>query len=69
MRFRFQHERPEDPSQVPGGWETDINPNSLAVIFGAAVDQSVRGAKAFTQFQFERIGYFSVDNDSTDEWV
>ncbi|XP_053705343.1 glutamine--tRNA ligase [Synchiropus splendidus] len=63
----FLHKNPEDPSEVPNGFLSDINPNSLQVIESAFVDTSVRGAKAFDKFQFERVGYFSLDPDSTAE--
>ncbi|KAM3872042.1 glutamine--tRNA ligase isoform 2-T2 [Diretmus argenteus] len=61
----FLHKNPEDPSEVPGGFLSDINPNSLQVINSAFVDRSVKEAKAFDKFQFERVGYFSMDPDST----
>ncbi|XP_020369493.1 glutamine--tRNA ligase isoform X1 [Rhincodon typus] len=63
----FLHKCPEDPSEVPGGFLSDINPNSLRVIEDAMLDVSVKNAKAFDKFQFERVGYFSVDLDSTDQ--
>lgn len=37
---------------------------SLQVVEGALVDCSVALAKPFDKFQFERLGYFSVDPDS-----
>ncbi|KAM4563872.1 glutamine--tRNA ligase [Odontesthes bonariensis] len=61
----FLHKHPEDPSEVPNGFLSDINPNSLQVISSALVDTSVKGAKALDKFQFERVGYFSLDPDST----
>uniref|UniRef100_A0A3Q0SVS1 Glutamine--tRNA ligase n=1 Tax=Amphilophus citrinellus TaxID=61819 RepID=A0A3Q0SVS1_AMPCI len=61
----FLHKHPEDPSEVPNGFLSDINPNSMQLISSALVDTSVKGAKVFDKFQFERIGYFSVDPDST----
>uniref|UniRef100_A0A4W3JZG8 Glutamine--tRNA ligase n=1 Tax=Callorhinchus milii TaxID=7868 RepID=A0A4W3JZG8_CALMI len=61
----FLHKTPEDPSEVPGGFLTDINPNSMKIIEDALVDVSIKDAKPFDKFQFERIGYFSVDPDST----
>uniref|UniRef100_A0A4W6ES60 Glutamine--tRNA ligase n=1 Tax=Lates calcarifer TaxID=8187 RepID=A0A4W6ES60_LATCA len=61
----FLHKHPEDPSEVPNGFLSDINPNSLQVISSALVDTSVKGAKVFDKFQFERVGYFSLDPDST----
>lgn len=35
----------------------------------ALADSSVLGARPFDKFQFERLGYFSVDPDSTDSKV
>ncbi len=64
--FRFMHENPED---APNGWLNDINKNSLTVIKNAMVDKSVKHAKTFDKFQFERIGYFSVDPDSDEDLV
>uniref|UniRef100_A0A3P8X3B2 glutamine--tRNA ligase n=1 Tax=Cynoglossus semilaevis TaxID=244447 RepID=A0A3P8X3B2_CYNSE len=61
----FLHKHPEDTSEVPNGFLTDINPDSLHVISSALVDTSVKGAKSLDKFQFERLGYFSVDPDST----
>ncbi|KAL3064475.1 hypothetical protein OYC64_000689 [Pagothenia borchgrevinki] len=61
----FLHKYPEDPSEVPNGFLTDINPLSLHTISSALVDTSVKGAKVLDKFQFERVGYFSLDPDST----
>lgn len=61
----FKHKNPEDTKEVPGGFVTDCNPDSLTVIPEAYVDKSVKGAKVYDKFQFERLGYFSVDRDST----
>lgn len=41
-----------------------LNPNSLNII-NAFVEPSLKDAKRGDQFQFQRIGYFNVDNDST----
>uniref|UniRef100_A0A8C9Q359 glutamine--tRNA ligase n=1 Tax=Spermophilus dauricus TaxID=99837 RepID=A0A8C9Q359_SPEDA len=60
----FQHKNPEDPAEVPGGFLSDLNPASLQVVEAALVDCSVALAKPFDKFQFERLGYFSVDPDS-----
>lgn len=46
-------------------WKSQLNPNSMQVVSPAWVEPSVRGAAAGTQFQFERVGYFTVDPDST----
>ncbi|NWT45736.1 SYQ ligase, partial [Chroicocephalus maculipennis] len=60
----FLHKNPEDPSEVPGGFLSDLNPDSLRVVCNAMVDSSVLSARPFDKFQFERLGYFSVDPDS-----
>ena len=67
--YRFNHPNPEDPKEVPGGWLSDINKNSLTIVPNALVDVSVLKAKKFDKFQFERIGYFSVDPDSSEDLV
>ncbi|WP_452225435.1 glutamine--tRNA ligase/YqeY domain fusion protein [Lacinutrix chionoecetis] len=41
-----------------------INPNSLKIV-EAFVEPSLADAKIGEQFQFQRLGYFNVDNDST----
>ncbi|MCC6366039.1 MAG: glutamine--tRNA ligase/YqeY domain fusion protein [Bryobacterales bacterium] len=43
-----------------------LNPNSLEVR-AARIEPSVRGAAPGSRFQFERLGYFCVDKDSTPE--
>lgn len=43
--------------------------NSLKVIDSALVDISVSKAKVFDKFQFERVGYFALDPDSTADKV
>ncbi len=43
--------------------------NSLEVLDGALVERSVSGAPALTKYQFERVGYFCVDIDSTKDTV
>ncbi len=42
-----------------------INPKSLEVIESAFVEPSIVGAPVGKQYQFERVGYFTVDPDST----
>jgi glutaminyl-tRNA synthetase len=44
-----------------------LNPNSMEVIEQAYVEPSVKDTPAGTRYQFERLGYFTVDPDSTDE--
>ncbi len=47
-----------------GDFLRDINPDSLRVIEGAAIEPYVADSAAGTQLQFERTGYFCVDRDS-----
>lgn len=65
----FMHENPEDPKEVPGGWLSDINKNAMKIIENAFVDKSVAKAKVYDKFQFERVGYFSVDPDTTEDML
>jgi glutaminyl-tRNA synthetase len=58
-----------DPS--PDGYKdkdfkTFLNPDSLKVI-DAYVEPSLKGAKSLERFQFQRLGYFCVDKDSTND--
>lgn len=57
-----------DPNDVPEGedWKTAINPESLTVIT-AYVEPELAKADVLDKFQFERMGYFCVDSDSTPE--
>jgi len=43
--------------------------NSLLVLENVLVDRSIVNAPPLTRFQFERLGYFCVDLDSTEEKV
>ena len=56
----------ENPDDVPEGtdFKTNLNPDSLVKITGY-VEPYLAGAKTLDQFQFERVGYFCVDSDST----
>ncbi len=46
---------------------SNLNPNSLDVLVGCRLEPSLAGAAIGSRFQFERLGYFCVDRDSTDE--
>lgn len=48
-------------------WRDCINPDSLNVLKGCYVEPSLKDAQCESRFQFERIGYFCVDKDSTPE--
>lgn len=55
----------EDPDDVPEGtdWKTGLNPESLKVAKGF-VEPALQNVEPLDRFQFERLGYFSVDYDS-----
>jgi glutaminyl-tRNA synthetase len=53
----------EDPAATDNFLE-HLNPKSLEVIHSAKLEPSLAGAPAGSRFQFERLGYFSVDPDS-----
>lgn len=48
-------------------WLEYLNPDSLKVLSNCKVEPSLLDAKVGEGFQFERMGYFSVDKDSTPE--
>ena len=56
----------EDPEEG-GDHLTHLNPNSLEVVPDAKLEPSVAAAPPLTRYQFERLGYFCVDPDSTEE--
>ena len=58
----------ENPDDLEEGktYKDYLNPDSLKVIT-ALVEPEVRNAKVSEKYQFERIGYFTVDADSTPE--
>lgn len=62
--FRFKHKNPEDPNEVPNGFLSDINPNSKKEIVGYLDANLANVVKPFDKFQFERVGFFSVDPDT-----
>ncbi|MBV9771309.1 MAG: glutamine--tRNA ligase/YqeY domain fusion protein [Bryobacterales bacterium] len=57
----------EDPNQVEEGQDftANLNPQSLEVVSGAKLEPSMREAQPGSRYQFERLGYFSVDPDTT----
>jgi glutaminyl-tRNA synthetase len=56
----------EDPSDVKEGEDVldNLNPASLEVITDAKLEPSLANAAVGTRYQFERLGYFSVDPDT-----
>lgn len=57
----FLHEAPDSQTE---DFSTFVNPNSLKVRT-AFVEPHIKDARVGTQFQFQRIGYFNVDKDTS----
>lgn len=57
----------EDPEDVPEGQDftVNLNPNSLEVLYPCYLEPALASAAVGEKFQFERLGYFCVDPDST----
>jgi glutaminyl-tRNA synthetase len=57
----------EDPEDVPEGHDftANLNPNSLQVLYPCYLEPSLAKVQVGDKFQFERLGYFCVDPDST----
>ena len=58
-----------DPDEVEPGedFTANLNPDSLEVLTGCRVEPSLADAKVGDAVQFERVGYFCADPDSTAE--
>jgi glutaminyl-tRNA synthetase len=61
----FLDEAPDSHSDTD--FMTFVNPNSLQVIKNAFVEPYLKEAKIGDRFQFQRLGYFNVDTESTAE--
>jgi glutaminyl-tRNA synthetase len=56
-----------DPTDVKEGedWKAGLNPASLEILPACKVEPALASAKPLDRFQFERLGYFCVDQSST----
>jgi glutaminyl-tRNA synthetase len=59
----------ENPEDVEEGvdWKQGISPDSLKTLAKCYVEPSLKSSKALDRVQFERLGYFCVDKDSSPE--
>ncbi len=57
----------EDPNRTAEGQDftANLNPQSLEVLSRCKVEPSLTGAAPGSRYQFERLGYFCVDRDSS----
>ena len=56
-----------DPYDLAEGQDVldNLNPNSLEILLGAKLELSLATATPGAPYQFERVGYFCLDPDST----
>ncbi len=60
--------KPDPDDAEPGkDWTSNLNPDSLEVLAGCRMEPSLKTAQPGDRFQFERLGYFCVDPDTTAE--
>ena len=59
----FNHEDPA--GQKDDDYRRFLNPDSLKILTGCKVEPSLGSAKPLSRFQFQRLGYFCVDYDSS----
>lgn len=57
----------ENLNEIEDDFKNHLNPDSLTVNTKAVLEGSLKKAVPGDQFQFERVGYFRVDEDSTSE--
>ncbi len=59
----------ENPNEAEDGqdFKANLNPNSLEVLTDCFVEPSLKEAGPLNRFQFERLGYFCVDPDSSED--
>ncbi len=62
----FTKEHPEDTADGEY-FKSNLNPQSLDVLSDCMVEPSFKDARPLDRFQFERLGYFCVDSDTTDD--
>ncbi|MCE2925013.1 MAG: glutamine--tRNA ligase/YqeY domain fusion protein [Phycisphaeraceae bacterium] len=54
----------EAPGERTGNWADDLTPDSIKVCTGCKLDPILADAPVGQAFQFERLGYFTIDPDS-----
>jgi glutaminyl-tRNA synthetase len=56
-----------NPSEAGSDYLEHLNPKSLEVLRDCRIEQSMKSAATASRFQFERVGYFCVDLDSSEK--
>ncbi|MEN9022070.1 MAG: glutamine--tRNA ligase/YqeY domain fusion protein [Verrucomicrobiaceae bacterium] len=57
----------EDPHAADGELEDQLNPDAIEELMDCQLEPSLRGQKVGYQCQFERLGYFCIDPDTTED--
>ena len=60
----FKNENPDDVPE-DRGFKSNLNPDSLQILTDCRVEPSLADAKPLSRYQFERLGYFCTDPDSS----
>jgi len=61
----FTKENPDDTAEGED-FKSNLNQDSCQVLNSCRVEPSLAGAVPLSRYQFERLGYFCVDLDSSD---
>ena len=58
----------ENPDKTAEGedFKSNLNPGSCQTLNSCRIEPSLQGAAPLSRYQFERLGYFCVDSDSSD---
>ena len=62
----FKNEFPDEVEDDTKDFKSNLNPDSLKIVTGK-IEPSIKEAKALDKFQFQRLGYFRVDPDTTND--
>ena len=62
----FAKERPEDTADGED-FKSNLNPESLTILSDCMIEPSLKDANTLDRFQFERLGYFCLDRETTKE--
>jgi glutaminyl-tRNA synthetase len=62
----FAKERPEDTADGED-FKSNLNPESLTTLSDCMIEPSLKDANTLDRFQFERLGYFCLDRETSKE--
>ncbi len=62
----FINENPDEVDDESKDFKSNLNPDSLKIVTGK-IEPAVMEMRELKKFQFQRLGYFCIDRDSTDK--